>query len=138
MINFAQVRYLPILASGVAAFIIGILWYGVIFGKMWRDGYGFSDAKAVELQKLASRAGAISFIGYLVTAYILSLLFGYMKISDMQTALRVTFLIWLGFPAMIELMNAQYTGRSLVVYLIDIGYQLAYLLATAALLIVLP
>ena len=138
MMNFANVRYLPILASGVAAFIIGMLWYGVIFSKLWVEGHGFSEAQQAEFKNTAPRAGAISFVGYLVTAYILSLLFCYMKISDMQTALRVTFLIWLGFPAMIELMNAQYTGRSFVVYLIDIGYQLAYLLATAALLVILP
>ena len=82
-------------------------------------------------------AAGVSFVGYLVTAYILCLLFGYTHVADMQAALRLTFLVWLGFPAVIGLMNALYTGTSLVVYAIDVGYQLVYMLVTAVLLMVL-
>ena len=131
------INYLAVGASAVAAFIVGFIWYGAIFAKLWSEGHGFTQEKATALQKSAPIAAGISFIGYLITAYILALLFHYMNISDMKTALWVTFLIWLGFPAMIGLMNSLYAGRSLVVYLIDVFYQLIYLLLTAVFLMTL-
>lgn len=131
------VNYLAVCASAVAAFIIGFIWYGALFRKLWSEGHGFTQEQSAALQKSAPVAAAVSFIGYLVTAYILALLFNYMNIADMRTALWVTFLIWLGFPAMIGLMNSLYTGRSLVVYLIDVLYQLTYLLLTAVFLMTL-
>ena len=133
----ANLNYVAILASGVAATIIGTIWYVFLFKKAWREGHAFSDAKAAELEKSMPVSAGISFVGYLVTAYILCLLLSYMNITDMQSALRVTFLIWLGFPAMTGLLNTLYAGRSLVVYIIDVGYQLAYMLVTAMLLMVL-
>ncbi len=128
-------HYLAIAAGAVAAFIIGMLWYAVLFSKAWSEGQGFSEQKMKELQASASTAFAVSFAGYFVTGYIMCLLFQRLNVTDLRDALQLTFLIWLGFPAMIGLMNSMYTGKSLVVYLIDVGYQLVYLLAMAALLI---
>ena len=132
-----QINYLALLASGVAATLIGFIWYGYIFKKLWVEGHAFSEAKSAELEKSMPVATGVSFVGYLVTAYILCLLFGYTNVADMQAALRLTFLVWLGFPAVIGLMNALYTGTPLVVYAIDVGYQLVYMLVTAVLLVVL-
>lgn len=128
-------QYLAIAAGAVAAFVIGMLWYAVLFGKTWAQGQGFSEQKLKELQASAPVAGAVSFVGYLVTGYILCLLFQRLAVTELQGALQLTFLLWLGFPAMIGLMNSLYTGKPLVVYLIDVGYQLVYLLTMAALLI---
>ncbi len=136
MTGLGAINYLAILASGVAAFIIGFVWYGFLFKKLWVEGHAFSESKSAELQKSFPVAGGVSFVGYLVTAYILCLLLSYMNITDMQNALRVTFLIWLGFPAVIGLMNALYSGQSLIVYAIDTGYQLVYMLVTAVILTV--
>ena len=124
-------NFLAILASGIVAMAIGFLWYGPLFLKPWRDGHKFSEAKSAALKKSMPIAAGVSFVGYLITAYVLSLLLAYMNVIDVSHALRVTFLIWLGFPAMVGLMNTLYTGGSLVVYAIDTTYQLAYMLATA-------
>lgn len=127
-------NFLAIIASGIAAMGIGFLWYGQLFIKPWREGHKFSEAKSAALKQSMPVAAGVSFVGYLVTAYVLSLLFSYMNITDLSQALRVTFLIWLGFPAMVCLMNTLYSGGSLVVYAIDTAYVLVYMLATAVIL----
>lgn len=136
MTGLGTINYLALFISAVAAFIIGFIWYGFLFKKLWVEGHAFSEAKAAALQKTFPIAGAVSFVGYLVTAYILCLLLSYMNITDVQNALRVTFLLWLGFPAVIGLMNAMYSGQSLIVYAIDTSYQLVYMLVTAIILTV--
>ncbi len=126
---------LAIGAGAVVSFIIGMLWYAVLFGKAWAQAHGFSEQKMATLKKSAPIAAAVSFVGYLVTGYVLCILFQRLAITDIKSALSMTFLLWLGLPAAIGLMNALYSGRSLVVYLIDTGYQLVYLLAMAAILV---
>lgn len=135
MTALGNINILAIGAGAVASFIIGTIWYAVLFGKIWAKAHGFSEHKMQELKAFAPLAAGVTFVGYAVTAYILSLLFCYMNITDMRTAVFTGFLIWLGFPAMIGLMNTLYAGRSLVVYIIDVAYQLVYIVAIAALLI---
>jgi len=120
--------------SAVAAFAIGMLWYMVLFGDLWRKELGITESKMKEMESSAPIAMGVSSIGYLVTATIMAILFGLLGVTEIPRALYIAFLIWLGFPAMISLMNSLYSGRSFTVYLIDIGYALAYLLAMAAIL----
>jgi hypothetical protein len=128
-------NYIAIVAGAVAAFIIGMIWYTVLFGKMWSAGHGFSEQRMKEMQSSAPMAAGVSFFGYLVTGYVMSLLFTRLGITEMNDALYTAFLLWLAFPAVMILMNTMYSGHSMVVYLIDVLYQLVYVLAIAALLV---
>ena len=130
---FLPVNYIAILISAVVAFIIGALWYSpLLFGKVWAREHGYTDAQAKAMQASLPTAMIVSFITYLITAYVLSQLFKQLPIPDLATALKTGFFIWLGFPAAIGLMNAMYARKSLTVYAIDVAYQLAYILATSA------
>ncbi len=127
-----------LLVCGVVATAIGFIWYGFLFRQPWREGHNFSDAKSAELQKTMPITTGIGFIGFVVTAYVLSLVLSYMHITDLYGALRITFLLWLGFAARITFMNTLYTGGSLTVYAIDTLYTLLYMLAMAAIIILWP
>ncbi len=129
------INLVAVLLSGVASFAIGAIWYMFLFGNLWRKELGITADKEKEMESKAPIAMGVSFIGYLVTATVMAMLFSFMQVTDIPRALYIAFLIWLGFPTMISLMNSLYSGRSFVVYLIDTGYALAYLLATAAILV---
>lgn len=130
-------NYLAIAAGAVTAFLIGTVWYMFLFGKQWSAAHGFSEQKVKQMQGSAPIAAGVSFVGYLLTAYVLFFLFKKMGITSMNDALSMGFILWLGFPAPIGLMNTLYAGRSLTVYLIDASYQLLYILAMSALLVTL-
>lgn len=139
LISFIKARrcfmnILALIVCGVVATAIGFVWYGFLFMQPWAAGHKFTDAKSAALKKEMPITTGIAFIGYLVTAYVLSLILSYLQITDLTEALRITFLIWLGFPAMVTLMNTLYTGGSLVVYAIDTAYVLLYMLASATIL----
>jgi hypothetical protein len=130
-----SVNLLAVIVSAIAAYGIGALWYMFLFKDRWVGAHGFTPAKMQEYAKSAPIAMGVSFVGYLVTALILSLIFAFAKVTDLQTALYLTAGIWLGFPAVMSLMNAMYAGGSLVVYAIDLSYELVYSLAMAFIII---
>ncbi len=129
------VNYLAILASGIAAFIIGALWYSpLLFGTLWAKEHGFTEQRKKELASSMMPAMVGSFIGYLVTAYIMSLLFHHLNVTTIPAALHWGFLLWLAFPGAIGLMGTLYSGKSFTLYLIDTAYQFAYIEAMAVIL----
>jgi len=125
---------IAILLSGIAATAIGFLWYSTLFSKIWRDGHKFSPAELGALQSSMPLALGVSFVGYLVTAYVLSFILSSLNITEVYGAMRITFILWLGFTAVVCLMHRMYTGSSLIVYAIDMGYTLVYMLATSLIL----
>jgi hypothetical protein len=124
-----------ILLSAIASFAIGFPWYAVIFKKMWVEGHAFTQDQMQRLSQNGYGSMIFGIIGYLITATVLSLIFSFAHISDMGTALTVTFGLWLGFTAVMTFMNALYAGKSLVVTSIDTAYELVYSLVMAAIII---
>ena len=131
------INILAIVISALVAFGIGFVWYAVLFKTIWPAAHGFTPQKMAQLSNNSPAAMGVSFVGYLVTATVLSLIFAQFNINDIQTALGLTFSIWLGFPAVMSLMNAMYSGESLTVYAIDIVYELIYSLTTACIIVMM-
>ena len=120
--------------SGVAAFLIGWVWYGMLFREPWVEAQRFTPEKKRELAASQSKMGmtmGISFLGYLVTAAALAIFLGLAHIIDLPQALQVSFIAWLGFSVMPNLMHTLYSGRSLVGLAIDEAYGLVYMLVSA-------
>jgi hypothetical protein len=129
---------IALLACGIVATAIGYIWYGLLFMKPYREGHKFSAAESAALEKSMPTTTAISFVGYVVTACFLSFIFSRMNISDLYQALKITFIAWLGLPAMVTLMNSLYSGKSLTVYAIDTLYVLSYMVSSACIIVLWP
>ena len=123
--------------STAVAFGIGMIWHSLLFGRQWLEEQRFSEAQKKELGNNMQVPMIVSIFGYLTTAIVMSLLFGYMNVTDFSKALTMTFLLWLGFPFVMGLTGTLYGGRSLKGFLIDAGYHLAYLSAMAVILVTL-
>ena len=65
MDNFS---YLAVLIGAVAFFILGALWYSVLFRKPWMDDMGLDPAERPEKPPVGPLAG--TFIAALVLAYV--------------------------------------------------------------------
>jgi len=46
MAEFPSLNWVAVVLSAVAAFILGWLWFGPLFGKKWQEGMEMSDAEA--------------------------------------------------------------------------------------------
>jgi hypothetical protein len=105
--------------------VIGIVWYGPLFGKQWMKLSGVkANKKDMVLRNLGGLLSAV------LMAYVLSTFVG----LGLSGALLIGFWIWLGFFATSSLGSVLWEGKSFKLYLINNGFNLLALLTMAAIL----
>ena len=136
------INYLAVLASGVAAMILGSLWYGPLFGKQWIALMGFDQQKVAEMQAKGMQAMwknyALMFVGALIMAYVLAhgLVFGnaYLGTGGISGGLQGAFWYWLGFIAPVTLGVVLWDGKPWKLWFLNAGYYLVLLLVMSIIL----
>ncbi|OGE73879.1 MAG: hypothetical protein A3I07_00060 [Candidatus Doudnabacteria bacterium RIFCSPLOWO2_02_FULL_42_9] len=129
------VNYWAILACGVASMIIGSIWYGPLFGKIWAKLSGWDNldtAKRDEMKKGMMKSYALAFIGALVMAYVLShhTVFAgtYLKTEGISAGLQSGFWVWLGFVVPVTMSDVLWGAKSWKLWSINTFYFLVQLL----------
>jgi hypothetical protein len=131
-----SIRILPVFVSAVAVFVLGAIWYSpVLFGKAWVRAHGYTEEKIARMRASAGRAYAVSFACYLVMAVAMSILIGRMEITMLRGGVKLGALLGLGFAATIGLTANVFSEKPLSAWLIDAGYQVAYLIVMGVLLV---
>lgn len=91
-----DVNLVAVLAATVAMFIVGAVWYGLIFGKQWGAIHGFDKLPEKKQKEMQSKM-AMPYLGQLIvtalTAYTLAY---FMSITDISNG-ALAFWAWLGF-----------------------------------------
>ena len=133
-----MVNYIAIVVAALAAHVLGYLWYGPLFGKKWMQLMKLTDKdKEKGKHKGMAKLMAISFIGSLVTAAVLSLFigpgFGDVK-SGMINGAIVAALVWIGFMATKALGGVLWEGKSWKLYFLNVSYDLVSLLLMGVIL----
>jgi len=131
-----SVNWASILGAAAVAFFVGFLWFGPIFGKAWAKEMGYSKAKMKKLQKDTNMVQmmGISFITSVVTAVVLSFALGAFGAKSLESAIQVTFVLWLGFNAMILMAGVLWEGKSIKLYGIVASGSLAELITISLVL----
>ncbi len=130
-----------VLVCGVVSVVLGSIWYGPLFGKMWIHEMGFdkmSESEREAAKKGMMKSYVLSFIGALVMAFVLahSLLFAesYLKISGISAGLQAGFWSWFGFIAPVTMGNVLWGRSSWKLWFVSNGYQLIALLVYGVIL----
>ena len=132
-----MVNWLGILIAAASTLVVGMLWYGPLFGNRWMKLMGFT-AKQISEGKKKGMAGmwkqmAAGFLAGLVKAYVLVMFFQMVAVG-FSTAAYVAGMIWLGFLATNGLNSVLWEGRSLELYFLNVFASLAELLVMTAIL----
>ncbi|MEK7672379.1 MAG: DUF1761 domain-containing protein [Patescibacteria group bacterium] len=130
------INYWAILVAAVAAMMIGMFWYGPLFGKPWIKLMGFTQKQMEEGSKKCMYWSMLgNFVSNLVIAYVLAH-FIYMTNDgyQVQGALLTAFWGWLGFIATFSLGAVFWEGRPVKLYFINVLCVLVTLLAMAAII----
>lgn len=132
MIKLIQVNLVAVAAAGVAAMVVGSVWYGPLFGKEWMKlaGAKKEDVKKSEMPKLYG----IMFIGTLFEAYILSMFIHYAGAYTLFDGAKTGSWAWLGFVGPVMLGNYMFAKKPLKLFGIDAGYALVNLLVMGAII----
>jgi hypothetical protein len=131
----SEVNYWTVLVAGLAAFMVGGVWYTGLLGKLWVKLHGYSPEKVKEMQAKMSPpkffGGMI--LSYLVLAVVLAILMTGMKEQGALAGAALGFLVWLAVAAVG--MTAHIASDKVIgLYCIDIGCELVYLIIMGALL----
>lgn len=127
------INHWAVLVAAVVSMVLGGIWYGPIFGKIWTELSGFTKEKMDEARARGmgkSYAGA--FIGSLLMSYVLAhaIVFAgaYMKMRGIGAGLMSGFWNWVGFIAPVTLGTVLWEGKPWKLWFINNGYNLLSLL----------
>lgn len=132
----ANVNIVAVLVAALLTFVLGAFWYSpLLFARQWMQAQGYTPDKVEEMRKRGmTRAYAVSVLCYLVMAYVVALLASYTNATTLAQGLWLGFLAWLGFAATIGLTANMFSEKPIAAWVIDAGYQLAYLVLMGAIL----
>ncbi len=127
-----DVNLWAILAAGVFSMLFGWLWYGPLFGKLWRAVHeltALDDTARAAMEQGARRLYLLQFVLTLIQIYILSL---FIKQWPELAGAEVALTLWLGFivPAAAGLSMWSYrpAGARFTLFALFAGYQLVQMI----------
>jgi len=133
-----SVNLWAVLASAVAAMVIGFVWYSpLLFAKPWMVAMGYDPedkARIAEMQKKATPLYAISFLCSLLSAFVLGKIIFHLLISTSLYGMKAGVAVWAGFVLTVQLTDKLFANRPTKLFLINTGYQLACYLAMGAIM----
>ena len=132
------INYLAVLVCGVLSMVLGFLWYGPVFGKLWMslEGMPHDAMERAKTDPVARRrmyqGYGIQFVAALVMAYVLAhyLIFAaaYMHVVGISAGLSAGFWSWLGFVAPPTMGMVLWEGKPWKLWAVINGYWLLLLL----------
>lgn len=128
-----QVNYLAVLASAVAAFVVGGLWYSpVLFGKAYMSLRGL-DPNGANAMTLPLGEMAAEFVRWLVIGFVLARFMTLLGIANLSAALTFGLWMWLAIYAALA-GSVVHEGTPWRLYAIHVGDGLVKILLIAAIL----
>src|SRR3989338_9534456 len=115
-----DINYAAVLVAAVVAYLIGFLWYSVLFGKAWMKLSNISEKQIKKSkEKGMAKNYAIEFLSTLLMAYILAHFVDYTQGSTIMEGLQAGFWIWLGFVATIMLGSVLCERKPWKLYMVN-------------------
>mgnify|MGYP001579531602 CR=1 FL=1 len=137
MIAQVSVNYLAVLAAAVASMVVGFIWYGPLFGKLWISLMNFDKKKMQEAQKKGmGKTYALAFLTSLIMSYVLAQFVGYVQAATIAEGTVLAFWLWLGFFATTQLGMVMWEGKPVKLYLLNTLHYLVTLGVMASILAV--
>jgi hypothetical protein len=134
-VTLSSIHPLPVLAAAVLAFLLGAIWYSpALFAKAWVRANGYTDEQVAKMQSGAARSYSVSFLCFLLMAAAMALLVARVQPVGALGGVKLGALIGIGFAAAISLTANLYSEKPLAAWVIDAGYQVAYMIVMGVVL----
>ena len=134
MITFWPVNWVAVLIVMVFSMVLGFLWYGPIFGKLW--------LKLVEKKADEITAGAGLYIGSallaLIAAYGFAVILNSIGVDTIGGGILAALVVWIGVGASTGLNSALYHETSKGAWLLNASYELVIFIGAGILLTAWP
>jgi hypothetical protein len=128
----ANLDYLHILVATVAYFLIGALWYSVLFGKTWVKLIGVTMTE--DDKKNIPMMFAMTFVLNFVITFATAAVLYFIEPRTILAALKSGLLLGVGFVGASCAMNYMYSKRPFKLTLIDSGYHVVSIIVVCIIL----
>ncbi|MBR9706855.1 MAG: DUF1761 domain-containing protein [Candidatus Diapherotrites archaeon] len=129
------VNYAAVLIAAIASFIVGMIWYGPLFGKKWMKLSGIKKSKKKKKQDMTGIMIS-GIITDLVVTFVLASFLLMAGASSVIDSIVVAFWIWLGFYVPVMYGGVLWEGKKLELFILNIAYRLTSLFTMAIILAV--
>ncbi len=114
-----DINWLAVLVAAVVTFVLGGVWYGPLFGKVWRAAEGRPDPDPTQAKHPAF-VYSLSFVLMLVAAAVLAIALG--PDPTVPRSVVVGLVVGVGWVATSFGVNYLFAGRRLALFAVDAGY----------------
>jgi hypothetical protein len=135
-IDIESINWLAVLVATLATFILGGLWYGALFKKLWQRLHGYSDDQIKQMQKARPPAFffGVMLASYFVMSVVLSIILAAAGITTAAGGITLAVLVWFGIAAAIAMTDWVSSDRRLASFGLDLAYQFCFLVMMGAIL----
>lgn len=128
-----DINYLGVLLAAIANMVLGFLWYGPFFGKVWMKEMGFSKEKigkmpASEMNKLYVMQAFGSLAMAFVLSHALEFASTYLGTTGIKAGIETGFWNWFGFIAPVTMGSVLWEGKSWKLWKLNNAYYLSALI----------
>ena len=130
MLEFAGLNWWAILVATIAAFALGWLWYGPLFGAAWLKAIG----KSADEIEPSPQPFVITFFTTLLTCIVLAVLMNGLGMMSLAGGLALGAITGIGFAAASLASDAAFCGWGAPLFLILSGYRVVNIMLMGAIL----
>lgn len=127
-----KTNYLAVVVAAIAYFVLGGLWYGVLFHKAWMDLENMAIEQAWSVSHLVHYG--VSFLLELLVAYCLAQICIWRNANTASRGASIGVIIWVGFVGPLAFMTYMFEMRPKALFAINEFYPLAGLILMGAIL----
>jgi len=126
-----------VLGASLLPMIIGSLWYGPLFGRLWMRLIEITEDE-IKASFNPLKSYGVTYIGAFLTAYVLAHILqayaGAFDVSGTGAGVEGAFWVWLGFVLTIGWQAVAFENKKISVYALNMAYNLITLLLMGAVL----
>lgn len=129
----SHLNYLHILVAALAYFVIGSLWYSLIFGKVWMKLNNFGTPTDADKKGMPLLFAMTFVYNFIISVGVAGVLY-FVAPQDLLGAIKVGGFIAVTLTAVPIALNNMYTKKPFMLTIIDGGYHVAGIIGTTVIL----
>ena len=130
-IPMLPINITAVVVATIVSFIIGMVWYGPLFGKSWAKMSGVD----MKQRKGMAKKSIAMLISLFILNYVLANTMKFVGAASIGEGLLAAFMTWLGYIATVLIGMVIWEGKPVKLYLIHSAHYLALLLLASAIIV---
>lgn len=131
-----KINYTAVLLSAFVMFVIGWVWYSLLFQAQWMHYTGITMDQTMSGTDMAMAFGG-SFIAYAILFYVQSHIHHAFQVKDVKGGIQAAFWSWFGFVLTVMFVTNAYQQKSFALTFIDSAYWLVSMMIGGMLLVLM-